>query len=896
MIGQTISHYHVIAKLGAGGMGEVYRARDTRLGRDVALKVLPPVFLNDAERMTRFEREAKVLASLNHPNIASIYGLEEWNSIRAVVMELVEGPTLAERIAQGPLSLEGALTIAKQVAEALEYAHDSGIVHRDLKPANIKIASNGAVKVLDFGLAKAFGTADSSADLPSSPTVTVSRTGDGTILGTAAYMSPEQARGKPLDKRTDIWSFGCVLYETLVGRTVFPGETVTDILAAIIERDPDWRILPSNTPAPIRGLLQRCLEKDPKQRLRDIGDARIEIEEALRRPKKLPTLPVSAVTAGRRWLLRTVVPAGALLSVLLIWTLVRVARSTKTDVPRLTSVARLTHDPEFSEWPTWSPDGTMLAFASNRSGNYEIYVRRVEGGQEINVTNDPGQDIQPAFSPDANWIAFVSTRSSRTGMIKIGSTFGFESRTLGGDIWIVPALGGQAHLLAQDGNFPAWHPSGTKVLHVGGRENHRTLMEAATEGGGPRAVLPGESSNWEIERVEYSPSGRWVTFETYDRQVFIMPAGGGSPRQLLKGVSHVWDPSGQRIYFCSWEPLGGTRLLTIEINESTGELQGKPKDVGLLTGILKDLAISRDGRRLAASELENGLNLTRLPLTANGDAPAGSEEVLSKGEVADRHPSVSPDGRSITYTSNRLGHDELWIWHVDTKRLERLELSGRDIGIDAPNWFPDGQRLTVLRWLPGGKASLWMVSADGSHADELVGPLGILPGEGFPVSPDGRTIVYAAGVGSYFQFFGLDLLTHKTRQFTTTPGDKYSGSWSPDGRWLVYSSNASGTVQLWKMAASGGTPEQLTKGDDRIRHVFYSHDGRWIYYQPNHQNIYRMPAAGGPPQQVTHFPESGLFIEEPTISPDGRYLYYSRSNGGSSLWLLTVGTGKSPSE
>jgi eukaryotic-like serine/threonine-protein kinase len=890
--GTQFGPYEILSLLGAGGMGEVYRARDTKLSRDVALKVLPSAFARDAERMARFQREAQVLASLNHPNIAAIYGLEECGGVRALVMELVEGPTLAEQIASGPIAMEEALRVAREVAEALEAAHEKGIVHRDLKPTNVKVTPEGKVKVLDFGLAKALGTDTFPAGLADSPTLPVGGTKQGLILGTPAYMSPEQARGKPLDRRSDIWSFGCLLYETLTARQAFPGDSLTDVLAAVIEREPDWVGLPHNTPETIRALLRRCLQKDPKQRLHDIADARIEIEEAVRQPVKAPPGFVAPI-AGRRWPLPALLLAAALLGAVVTWSVIRIAGDADRNLLHLTSVARLTHDPEFSESPTWSPDGKMLAFSSNRSGNYEIYVRRLEGGQEVNVSNDPGQDFQPDFSPDGNWIAFVSTRSSRTGMVRIaGATFRTETNTVGGDVWVVPALGGQARLLARDGNVPAWHPSGTKVIYVSGLENHRALMEVTAEGRTQRAVLPSESSNWEILRVRYSPSGHWITFEMFERpQVFLLPASGGSPRELLNGISHVWDPSGQHIYYCTREPSGGTRLRSVEINEGTGELEGKPKTLGLLTGILKDLAISRDGRHLAASEMEGSLNLARLPLNANGDAPSGPEEVLSRGQVYDRQPSVSSDGRSIAHMSNRLGLNELWILRLGTKRLDRLELPGHDVGVTAAYWFPDGQRLSVLRLLPDGKSSLWNVAADGSHGEELPIPSFISAGDSFPVSPDGRIVAYSARSGSNFQLFGFDLVTRQSHQLTSTPGDKYSGSWSPDGRWLVYSSNASGTLQLWKIAASGGTPEQLTKGDDRIRHVFYSPDGRWLYYQPNHQNIYRMPARGGPVQQVTHFPESGLFLEEPNISPDGRYLVYCRSNGGSSLWLLTVGTG-----
>src|SRR5688572_14847078 len=275
-----VGHYEITAKLGEGGMGEVYRAQDSKLQRDVAIKVLPADFAADPERLARFEREAKVLASLNHPNIASIYGLEESGGVRALVMELVEGPTLAERIEQGPLPLDETLVVARQIAEALEAAHERGVVHRDLKPANVKLSLDGRVKVLDFGLAKALDP-QSSADLAASPTITAMATRHGVILGTAAYMSPEQARGQAVDKRSDIWAFGCLVYEMLTGRRAFEGETVSDTLAAILRGEVDWSALPVDTPVALRKLLAHCLEKDRRKRLHDIGDARFELDESV---------------------------------------------------------------------------------------------------------------------------------------------------------------------------------------------------------------------------------------------------------------------------------------------------------------------------------------------------------------------------------------------------------------------------------------------------------------------------------------------------------------------------------------------------------------------------------------------------------------------------------------
>ncbi|MBI1874699.1 MAG: PD40 domain-containing protein [Acidobacteria bacterium] len=891
--GTRLGPYEIRASLGAGGMGEVYRAHDSKLGREVAIKVLPEAFSNDAERLARFEREAHVLASVSHPNVAGIFGLEEAAGTRYLVLELVPGDTLADRVAAGRVELEEGLRICCQIAAALEATHEKGVIHRDLKPANIKVTPNGTVKVLDYGLAKIFPV--DVAGPASSPTMSIGGTADGVLMGTAAYMSPEQARGKSVDRRTDIWSFGCVLFEVLSARKAFDGSTVSDMIAAILGGDPDWTALPAATPPGIRRLLRRCLQRDLARRLHDIVDARLEIEEALASPlaTDVPDAPSRAL--HRPWaVIAGVGILGAVLGGALLAGLER-ARAGSAVPPTLvlTQAARLTHDPLLSEWPAWSPDGRLIAFTSNRGGNFDVYVRRVEGGQEVNITNDASEDIQPAFSPNGESIAFVSTRSSRTGMVKIGNVFGMEFRTYGGDVWVVPALGGRARRLGEDGNFPVWHPSGNRIAYVSGRENHRSILEIAPEGGPPKPLLPSESSNWEITRLQYSPDGSWVSFETVGpERVLLMPATGGTPHELLTGTTHVWSPSGRRVYYLTPEPLGGTRLESADLDARNGTLQGAPHPVAIMTGILRDLAISRDGQHFALSEQESSLNLTRLPLNAAGDAPAGAEEVLSTGQVIDRFPSFSRDGQRVAFASDRLGRVEIWLLDLRTRKQERLQLPGEDRGQNLAFWTPDGRQIIVTRYYQSGAASLWVAAVDGSRAEVLVPATPGLAGS--PVSPDGRTVLYSARVGSYLQLFALDLATRKARQLTTTADDKSSAAWSPDGREIAYTSNASGALQTWIIPASGGEPRRLTSGSDRIRHVFYSPDGRWLYFQPNHQNVFRIPASGGPPRAITAFPASGLFLEEPTISPDGRYLLYCRSMGGASLWTLTLGSPARP--
>jgi Tol biopolymer transport system component len=632
----------------------------------------------------------------------------------------------------------------------------------------------------------------------------------------------------------------------------------------------------------VRRLLKRCLDRDSRRRLHDIADARLELDESSAVFEEAPV--GAAVPRGRPWRLVAAAFAAAGLSALATWRLA--ARPAASGVPVAVRLARLTRDGASSESPTWSSDGSLIAYASNRSGNFEIYVQRAGGGEDINITKDAAQNIQPAFSPDGGTIAFVSTRSSRTGLIKIGGTYGRNVRTYGGDLWVAPALGGAARRLASNANYPAWRPDGTAILFVSGPENGRSILEVPAGGGPPRAVLRSEESQWEVTRVECSPDGRWISFESASGGLLLMPASGGAPRDIPEAFGHAWDASSKRLYFCVRDSQGGSRIQFVEVT-AAGPASQPPATVSLMTTDLLSLSVSRDGGRIVLAELEASRNLTRLPLSPGGGSPAGPEEQLTTGRLTDHYPSVAPDSRRVALVSDVLGREEARVLDLESRRSERIPLPGEDVAQVSPTWMPDGRQLLISREQDGGRSSNWIVAVDGSRAEELFkrqaqGSWIINP------SPDGKKLVYVDTVKGAQQVFSFDLSTRKATQLTDSPGHKFDAVFSPDGKWIAVVADMGEILQLFLMPASGGAMRQLTTGYERMRHPFFSPDGKWIYIQPSHRNIYRIPAEGGQLAQVTRFPDAGLFLEEPTISPDGRYLYYCRGNGGSSLWLMTL--------
>jgi Tol biopolymer transport system component len=807
-------------------MGEVYRARDTKLGRDVALKVLPEAFAKDPERMARFKREAQVLASLNHPNIAAIYGLEESGGVRALVMELVEGPTLADRIgvgaslvpaptvsaqsgrAQGgrprgaPLPIDESLHIARQIAEALEAAHEKGITHRDLKPANVKVTPDGMVKVLDFGLAKAADNSADPGDPSSSPTLTAAATQAGIIMGTAAYMAPEQARGHGVDRRADIWSFGAVLFEMLTGDWAFGGETTSDVLAGVLKLEPDWSALPASTPPSIVSLLRRCLTKDRKQRLQAIGEARIVIEATLSGADQGTASTRHVENGGvkpplptwRRGLPWVLAGLGFLAAGILA-----VDRMARAPHPAAMHFSRVTNFAGVQTQPSLSPDGRSLAFVSNRDGHYNIYVGLISGGSLVQITRDPNLKSHPSWSPDGSTIAFARLNE-----------FGVW------DVWEVPALGGTPRRVILNATDPAWSPDGHSLAYE--NLSTGTIWVSSASGQNGRQLVSTEPGRRATE-PRFSPDGRQLGFA--DRapgpygELAVAEVDSGKVRRLTHdsqlALSPAWSPDSRSIYFAS--SRGGT-LNIWKIGADGSGLQ----QITAGEGDDAQLDVSPDGKRIVFSTLRENIVLAQLDLQAR--AGEQSVKLLTTDPARNQFgPAYSPDGTRLAYFTNFKGTENESIGLADADGSNAVLLV-QDAHINIfPEWTPDGTHLVFISTSPaGGKPEFRSVPITGGAPQSLTEGARVrvvteVVSIDIPkVGRDGRMLF----LGAKGQIEALDPRDGKTQTLGTLP-DQNGGllRWSQDEHSVAYgvepSKENDPNAGVWVYDLNG-QPRQVFRG------------------------------------------------------------------------------------
>ena len=826
--GSRLGQYEVKHQIGAGGMGEVYRARDTKLERDVALKVLPADVAADPERLARFRREAQVLASLNHPHIAAIYGVEESNGVHALVLELVEGPTLAECIAHGSLSLVGktewsgwarglsieeTLPIARQLAEALEPAHDLGVVHRDLKPSNIKVMVDGTVKILDFGLAKALSTdpeleraedADSS-----SPTITAMGKRAGMILGTAAYMSPEQARGARVDRRTDIWAFGVVLFEMLTGKQLFAGQTITDTLAAVLRAEVDWQALPLPTPPGIRKLLRHCLEKDAKRRLPHIGAARLELDDAL--AATADALPgAGEQPAWRRAMPWTIAAVAVVIASVVTWTLVR----TPAPDQRVTRLSVSVPPDTTLSPPTWanvalSPDGSRLAFTTGSGESGRLYLREMDELEATLVEGSEGA-TGPFFSPDGQWLGFLA----------------------GGQILKVPTEGGSPIAVVdttdQNSYAPAWGPDDTIIYTP---TYSSGLHRVSANGGDPEVLTSpdtaaGELGHWYPHLL---PDGDTVLFTVYaspleKSHTDSLSLTTGERRMILEAATFVrYVPTGHLIY-----PAPTNSLMAVPFDLAALEVTGPA------TPVLEDVVFGAD---------------------------------------ANSQFSFSDDGAFAYVPASTLAADQMLVWvdrdgTVRPVTEERRRYSG-------PEFSPDGRRLAVR--IADARADIWVLDLERGTLTKVTFDEGL---EHSPVwIPEGDRLLFSTETPVYDLFWRPADGSGEADVLYQTQFDKAAKSLSPNGALLAFvESNPDTDSDIWILPLEeGGELQPFVRTPFSEREPVFSPDGNWVAYQSNESGRYEIyvqayPGPGGKTQLST---DGGV---EPRWADEGQELFYR--NGG----------------
>jgi len=875
MTGKELLHYHIEAQIGAGGMGEVYQARDTKLGRAVAIKILPEIFARDLERVARFEREAKLLAALNHSNIASLYGLEQVDGRHFLVMELVEGDTLASKIANGPTPVEEALKVAHQVAEALEAAHEKGVIHRDLKPANVKVTPEGKVKVLDFGLAKAMDVAPDETARMNSPTLSIVATNAGVILGTAGYMSPEQAKGRSADQRSDIFSFGCILYEMITGRTTFDGETVTEVIASVLKQEADLSLIPANIHPRVVELIRRCLAKDPKKRWHAAADVRVEIETILAESRGVKSTDFAAARMPR-WQLAAIISSTAVVAALaaavIVWNL---RPNSPTAIARFSFVLPEEQATNRGGRPTIaiSPDGQNIVYQANR----QLYLRPMGevDAKPIEGTNLDAAD--PFFSPDGKWIGFYAVSERKLKKI---------------------AVTGGAAVTVSEVDFPfsaSWTADDQILL----ADPQKGILGISANGGKPVTVIaakPGEVMFGPQllpdrdhllftvrARIEIRGAADPRLVSAWDNaQIVAQSLKTGERKTLIEGgADGRYVPTGHLVY-----ALGST-LLAVPFDVKKLEKTGGP--VPVTEGVV------RAGTTSGAAQFSFAANGTMVYFVGNAFATDetkvalvgrdGKEKSLPLPAGRYSEPRISPDGKQAAVVSDD-GQNNPFLSVYELSQataLRRLTFQNAD----HPVWTRDGQRLIF----DSGGTLFWQ-RADGGAAEELAKPKETVEAgySSSAVSPDGKTLLLRA-VANAGDVWSLSLDgDHKTKSLISDQQNQSQAYFSPDGRWIVYMSIESGQPEIYVQPfPPTGSKYQITRTGGMS--PLWSPDGKQIFYigitgpqrQLSSVDVHTQPSFGfaNPTKlPIDRIASRGAMNRPYDVTPDGKefLIVYRDSN------------------
>jgi Tol biopolymer transport system component len=899
IVGKQIGHYQVLSRIGRGGMGEVFLAQDASLGRKVALKLLRTEFTRNEERLRRFQQEARAASSLNHPNILTIYEIGQDDSLHFMATEYVEGETLRQQISRVRMTLGQALDVAVQVASALSAAHQAGIIHRDIKPENIMLRNDGYVKVLDFGLAK---LAEAKAIDTAAPTLPKVETEPGLVMGTVSYMSPEQARGLAVDARTDIWSLGVMIYEMAAGRQPFEGETASDVLSLILQKEPPPLAHSSpEVPGELERIVRKALRKDKEERyqtikdlLIDLRNLRKELELEAEMERSLPpaisrmlgsgqsTAATAQTTSSAEYIVTEIKQhkrAAALilgitiLAAVTLYVLSRRNPLTKEAPTIKATFTQLTDQsgPEYT--PSLSPDGKSFVYRGDASGNRDIYLQRVGGKNPVNLTKDsPSDDMQPAFSPDGERIAFRSERE-------------------GGGIFLMGATGESVKRLTNFGYNPAWSPDGKEIacadegpLDPTSRRNPNSRVWAVNVATGERRQVTKEDSiqpNW-------SPHGNRIAYggrrNAAQRDIWTIPAGGGEPTEVTNDQAvegwPVWSPDGKYLYFAS-DRAGSMNLWRVPIEEQTGKVLGPAEAVTTPSPYSAHLSFSLDGRRLAYSQVARSANLQQVGFDPDKETVTGQPDWITQGSRLTTAPHLSPDGKWLAFNSGG-GKEDLFVIRRDGTGQHQLT---DDLHKDRqPRWSPDGKRIAFYSDRTS-KWEIWVINSDGSGLKQLTYAPGVVTSPAW--SPDGTRLAYRNSAGSPSIIEVEKAWTEQSPQVLPAMSDSISWgpwSWSPDGRKLAGIKLRSGasegilvysleTQHYEKLTDFGTLPVWLSDS----RRLLFLHQGKLYLIDSQSKKVRELLSVA-----------PNLFSAGVTISRDDRQIYFSLATTEADIWLMSL--------
>jgi len=897
--GALVGRYRVLASVGSGAMGAVYKAEDTSLGRVVALKTLPGDLVGTPDRRARFENEGRVMASLSHPNLVQVYDVGELEGVPYLVQEFVEGETLEDVLLAGPVAAPKAARWIAQAAEGLAAVHEAGILHRDIKPSNLMVGRDGRIRVLDFGLAKVQAVPEDGKR--SQPSLTT----DGLVVGTAQYMSPEQASGKKVDARSDIFSLGTVFYELLSGRLPFEGETAVDVMYAILHL----------APAPIPGfgsgilkgfsdVVERALAKDPAERFPTMRELAAELgavldaggwEPAEPPPSRTPSARAPRLAtsppAGERSR-RGPLVAGAAALVLLAAAAALLWRRGGPAEPPAAPVrpVQLTSSTGLDVFPAFSPDGKAVAYASDRSGRFEIYRRPLApGSREIQLTTDGQQNLSPAWSPD-------------------GETIAYHAKNLGG-VWLVPALGGVPRQLTTFGSRPSFSPDGKALVFESGSVVDfaanslgalppSVLWIAPLDGTPPRPLTQVGRPSGGHGAAAWSPDGKRIAFAAYNRtasEIWTVDAAGKDPVKVSEGNGQCYDPvwgdGGDTVLYPCWSDTWSVGVYRRRVSRSTGKALGVPEEVASFgfagLGWVKQLAVSRDGTKLAYAGLTMASNIWRVPVDGRGE-PAGPETPVTRETGRNSRPAVSNDGTKIALSRWRPGANQD-VWIVDADCGNGVQRTTDPADDDYPHWFPGDRRLGFMSLRRGHRAYFALDLVTGR--EEVVADFG--PGhDAMRVSPDGTKVAFHSNRGgTTLNVWVAELPAGTPRQVTSDREMAAFPCWSPDGTTLAFEAKRGGDVQVFTVPAAGGTPVQLTRGAGQSWPYSFSPDGTKIAFVGLRDGIWNVAwvSRGGRTERpVTANQRLNSYLRYPAWSPAGDAIYYEVAETTGNIWLVDM--------